>query len=360
MLGSDNEYTISAPRKAANISISEIDNSLENDDYISKVVKFRALTQLKNNIRGRLYPVSMMSEEDKRGGTNGLIYKSRSFRRICLQTHENYTPKTLTAYNDRIKWTIVAELLDPWPAPLVLCPDDDARTTLRDRQNILKDAVIYIVKVLSNRLIESDEDGDGEEQNDSSFDRGVTNATAILRCILDDDENYDSMPSKRRKVDKSVVSTAMLQSVVKNEVKIYFLTFNLHKFNKYRHEKTYAPLSFGVVERGDISRYALWPANAREMPALYVGAHEILMGPHEILMGPGSSISCERMNPAALLLINVLRNRFSDGNKENVLLAKREARDWSFEEEEETHSEVEEVVFFGSEEYRFEVQKLFP
>ena len=40
------------------------------------------------------------------------------------------------------------------------------------------------------------------------------------------------------------------------------------------------------------------------------------------------------MNIEALLLITVLRDRLKDNNKENLLLAKRAAREWDFDSEE--------------------------
>ena len=61
----------------------------------------------------------------------------------------------------RIPRRTAAELLDPWTAPLVLCPDKvpssdlgrAQRMSLNSRQKLLKQALDYIVEILNDRLV---------------------------------------------------------------------------------------------------------------------------------------------------------------------------------------------------------------
>ena len=147
---------------------------------------------------------------------------------------------------------------------------------------------------------------------------------AILNCII---PSTDSLQPKKKRKLSTRPSTEYLLVEVQNEVSTYFKLLNLTDYDKNAHEKKYAPYKQGGRERDNSTRYSFWPSNRSNLPLLYVSAHAILLG-------PGSSISCERLNSAALLLITVLRNRLKDNNKENLLLAKRAAREWDFDSEE--------------------------
>ena len=78
----------------------------------------------------------------------------------------------------------------------------------------------------------------------------------------------------------------------------------------------YRPVQLGGTTDGDIRRHAYWPSNKRQHPLLFIVAHQILLA-------PGHSMSCERLNSAAVRVFTVLRNRLGNKSLENLLLALR-------------------------------------
>lgn len=129
----------------------------------------------------------------------------------------------------------------------------------------------------------------------------------------------EERPFKRRRRKSGIVSDNILLEAVNGELKFYFELLGLRIYNAAAYEKKFAPFKLGGEERDNISRYSFWPSHSKELPLLYVAAHEVLCG-------PGSSVSCERLNSAVLLTITLLRNRLNGINKEILFLAKEKRR----------------------------------
>lgn len=71
MLGSGSEYTISIPQKAADILIDDIDCHQHQRKFKKQRLLVPALSQLKTNIRERMYPIYIMDDVERMARTNG-------------------------------------------------------------------------------------------------------------------------------------------------------------------------------------------------------------------------------------------------------------------------------------------------
>lgn len=77
MLRLDKEYTLSIPWKAADTPIGDIDCNLSQKNYKEPLLYVTALSQLRPNILGRMYPIYLTDDAERMTGSNGLIYKPR-------------------------------------------------------------------------------------------------------------------------------------------------------------------------------------------------------------------------------------------------------------------------------------------
>ena len=284
-----------------------------------------------------------MSADDKRAGTSGLIYRAqKKASKKTLQGNRSsaYSSMTLAAYTARVPRRTATELLDPWTTPMVLCTDFRSSLGVRERQQSLKEALDHIVNILEVRLTLEDGDCDGERYLQ---DTSVSKAMAIID-EFETDGTDEEPPTKRSKVRRNHVTAAHLLNVVRSEVLQLFQALNLKNFGDKKHNEMFAPKAFGDKEHDNVTRYAFWLKHMSRMPLLYVAAYEILAG-------PGSSVSCKRLNSAALRVITLLRNRLKDGNKENLLLVLRVSPKWDgVPEENNIFNEDDAEICFHSDE----------